>query len=753
MSVVTADQCYAEGEIPNVVTDGMGLINIELFPVRCSDINVIPTETASDQVKSFGEDINSKVDTIHTKWKGLQDHYQAPEASEVYSVMDPAQSSAEGVESKLSSASTALGTYAESLRTYRDQLRDLEYEALEFRQEALSGYTKTLVRPNTTRTEDIEWHEHGPAKERNDELVTEYATIYLNLVQAALDCSETIHELAGVETEPVELPEPEDLVDPENPHGWGAAPDYEPDCVEQAGQGLYNAGEGLVLGAGALVSYNPETGWGDWEYAGQSWYGMGDTLAGMGQMILYSPTLLTDHIPGIEDQGWYQGFQDHRYNRAESAAQFYHAFNIDLMDDDPFHMYRENGVEAFTEAAANGALFFVPVGGAAGGTARAGTAGARTAQVTANAARFTAEAIVPGGSRLVPTVRIFDAATPLGGRSPGVTPGGTTLNLSNSMHQALDTAQTQRPVTDGYYNRDAGQPGSGQSNAQQQGSGNSGDGGSNLNNQAGADGAGRGNENGSGSANQRDGSNSGDTSRTPSHSERQIDANGQSIAKRDIDPDARNFVTGNRETGGVSGPREYQAGDTTLNGYTIKGDPTPAQLETLRQADLDPDMPVRFNQETGRYELGHDVTVEFSPREGMTAQEMQQQLDLQQDGLNQLSAEEWAHNTWFFDENRGPGGFVEAETSKARTNYRNWRERNGLDTDGDALHGPDAVAGGRLESFDGVGGSRVNQHIGNQWVNNDRVAGMRREILEQLIDIPDDLLAHVHINVRLRAEG
>lgn len=32
-------------------------------------------------------------------------------------------------------------------------------------------------------------------------------------------------------------------------------------------------------------------------------------------------------------------------------------------------------------------------------------------------------------------------------------------------------------------------------------------------------------------------------------------------------------------------------------------------------------------------------------------------------------------------------------------------------------------------------------------------AGMRREIREQLIDIPDKLLAHVHINVRLRAEG
>lgn len=173
--------------------------------------------------------------------------------------------------------------------------------------------------------------------------------------------------------------------------------------------------------------------------------------------------------------------------------------------------------------------------------------------------------------------------------------------------------------------------------------------------------------------------------------------------------------------------------------------------EALDRAHHDRDVPVRFNEETGRYELSQ-VDVDFPLEEGMSRQDLQQQLGQQQDGLNQLSSEEWLHNTEFYENHRGKGGYVETETGKVRKNYNNWRKRNGLDTDGDALHGPDAVAGGRLETFDGVGDSRLNQHIGREWVRDDRVADMRADIREQVTDIPADLRPYVNINVRLGIE-
>jgi len=72
----------------------------------------------------------------------------------------------------------------------------------------------------------------------------------------------------------------------------------------------------------------------------------------------------------------------------------------------------------------------------------------------------------------------------------------------------------------------------------------------------------------------------------------------------------------------------------------------------------------------------------------------------------------------------------------------------GAPGDGQAiLHGPDQVAGGRPDTYDGLGSTNINGSIGSQW--RSRVGDLQADIAADTSSVPPDLLHFIHMNIRL----
>ena len=75
-------------------------------------------------------------------------------------------------------------------------------------------------------------------------------------------------------------------------------------------------------------------------------------------------------------------------------------------------------------------------------------------------------------------------------------------------------------------------------------------------------------------------------------------------------------------------------------------------------------------------------------------------------------------------------------------------DAGGTTDDGTAiLHGPDQVAGGRPDTFDGLGHSGTNSSIGSQW--RTRATPLSDKLFAATSAIDPDLLDFIHLNVRL----
>ena len=140
-------------------------------------------------------------------------------------------------------------------------------------------------------------------------------------------------------------------------------------------------------------------------------------------------------------------------------------------------------------------------------------------------------------------------------------------------------------------------------------------------------------------------------------------------------------------------------------------------------------------------EHGIDPDAEYSP--GVTYRdEYERQLQLQQNGLNDLTVGEWQHNVKDYDANKRMGQDDQAD---ARV------DAGGKPGDGKAvLHGPDQYPGGRPDAFDGLGDSGINSSIGSQWRRERQ--GLLNRTNDAIDGIPEelsDLLRFVHMNVRL----
>lgn len=186
-----------------------------------------------------------------------------------------------------------------------------------------------------------------------------------------------------------------------------------------------------------------------------------------------------------------------------------------------------------------------------------------------------------------------------------------------------------------------------------------------------------------------------------------------------------------------------------------KGEDTPGATQNMAANDLpEPNINQRRQLEElekqGLVEKVGDGTYRMRDPESPTAfnanpdhdyAEVQRQLKLQENGMNRLSVREFMDNRDNYELHRRTEGNLQKK-------YRKMLEKMGFDVSGQAvLHGPDQVAGGHADRFDGLGDARVNSSLGSQW--KDRALDLQDDIDLAASDLPSDLLPHVRINVNL----
>jgi hypothetical protein len=387
-------------------------------------INSSQIAEAATSFSTMAGSTREKGSAIKTTWSGLSAHYEAPESADLLAVMDPVETNSAIIADKFDRVSALLTTLSDTVEPIKNRLVELKTEAEAFVADVQngvlvstkaaeqagtgSGYygtgttssttTSTYaggtyvggMTQSTTTTKTVAWHEDLATNTRNRNLIRDVNEQVAKLDAAQADC---VNGLRALSTDPWKVPEAyvpmtEDAL---NQAGvelpWGAATRDIP-CESSFGYGIASGLAGMYQGAGALVSFNAETGqWGDGELFGESWRGLG--MTGAGVVLAANPATWVERIiPGDNRPQWMQDFENEALDTALGAGKSLVAWD----------MWGEDPAQAAGLVGVNAATFFIP-GGAVVGSLKAGTVGARAASFLGHAA----DVIVPGGRLLTNT--------------------------------------------------------------------------------------------------------------------------------------------------------------------------------------------------------------------------------------------------------------------------------------------------------------------------------------------------------------
>ena len=364
---------------------GDGLVMPEAFPCKSDNINVENVKSASAKLKSMGQTIDSRMDTIVGLWNGLPAVYVAPEAEQAYGLMAPAATASEAIKTKFEKASGALDVFADAIGPVKSELASLESEAAAFRSSTLSTYGD-------------KWRDHQDVVDRNNELLGRYAKIVETMTTAAATCATAINGLLdGVCVPAVEGISAEAIMKSGEIMPWGGAVEKNRNCAESVGHGVGNFAKNTWEGAQAFFGRGADGSW-SWENAGNTWLGVGDFA--MSVWVVKNPLVAA----GVALVGGKDGMQwvADRYKVVATAAAGMVGFDLEAHDrgEDGFHKWKKDGIATLTESVLNIASTRIPGAGAAKtvlGSTKAGAAAVKALNMTTRLADYA----VPGGGWLV----------------------------------------------------------------------------------------------------------------------------------------------------------------------------------------------------------------------------------------------------------------------------------------------------------------------------------------------------------------
>ena len=281
-------------EQSGMLTDGDGKISPATFPVPTPTPDHI--ENVASNLRASGETVRDTGEDIKASWSDLTSCYKAPEAEELYFVLNPVARDGSDVWLGLHRTAGALEGFAETLRGIKSRWRDLSADAHEFRAriadegedwnkaEGLKGAFGIGKAPNVVENEGY--------IERGEQLIEDYE-------EAERGCANRINLFIPGRTRFAAAPEGGDLDPNVFYHG------YEQDLSELAtewdtagattdehwwvdvGDAVWDFGVGAVEGVGAMVGAHSSEGWfqaswGDamWE----NWEGTAQSVASLAGM-------------------------------------------------------------------------------------------------------------------------------------------------------------------------------------------------------------------------------------------------------------------------------------------------------------------------------------------------------------------------------------------------------------------------------------------------------------------------------------
>lgn len=116
-----------------LVTDASGLIDPSLFPKQSNALGLGWAEEQARFSRSTGQRIAESVQAVHAAWSRLSEDYQAPEAGDLYRLMDPELGAALREQERFLDAARYLDDYVDEVGAVKQRLANLEVEAAAFR--------------------------------------------------------------------------------------------------------------------------------------------------------------------------------------------------------------------------------------------------------------------------------------------------------------------------------------------------------------------------------------------------------------------------------------------------------------------------------------------------------------------------------------------------------------------------------------------------------------------------------------------
>ncbi|MET0590301.1 MAG: glycohydrolase toxin TNT-related protein [Naasia sp.] len=419
------------------------LINPDAIPGV--DLSAADISASAASYTSTAQSIGSNADQVLADWSGLSASYTAPEGPQLLSSMDPVGTEAHAFADKLATVGTLLDDLASAVEAPIRRLKELQIEAREFVESVRGGITVDYYDPDNTLNQanamsgtpvyipegqgeqTLNWDEHTPSVERNNELIEQVATETAKLMQASADCVNGINALrddvciadATVYTAD-ELIAAEELP-------WGTTGKGDRSCSESMGDGIVEFGTGFVGGIVALGGWDMEN---DWEHSGDTaaaaWTGL---ASGVGALVITAtpgaaalmaapPEWTPEWMHGAQD--WYNGTMEAMVQGIVGTPE----------------MWEEDPVAAGTFAFVSIASMFIPVAGQAGAGVRVASGLGRASLAVERVA-----GAVTDGSRLSNgLVRASDVLAGLSTSIRGLSEGLNGVRTVDSSLAGLDEA-------------------------------------------------------------------------------------------------------------------------------------------------------------------------------------------------------------------------------------------------------------------------------------------------------------------------
>ena len=159
-----------------------------------------------------------------------------------------------------------------------------------------------------------------------------------------------------------------------------------------------------------------------------------------------------------------------------------------------------------------------------------------------------------------------------------------------------------------------------------------------------------------------------------------------------------------------------------------------------------------------------DCTIEFNNKSGLDEKEYKQQLADQQDGLNNMTVEEYQNNRASYETNgraSDSSKFQQSARQEAIADRTTQNIQKGMSYEDAcneaaswakgkvALHGPDQIAGGGPENITGLGDSKINSSIGSQWKADSRIGTLDAYVDKFASGLSPAERSTTHLNVEL----